>query len=445
MLKISQLPVDPGPAAWVELLAPESTRPVLAERTTADWLVIGGGFAGLSAARRLAELHPTDRIVVLDACRIAEGPSGRNSGFMIDVPHDLSSDDYGSNAENGHRQIRLNRAAIDYALRAKEQWQMTDEAIVKSGKLNGAMTARGVEHNKAYAKHLDQLNEPYERIDAQGMQQITGTHCYVEGLYSPGTVMLQPALYTRNLAAGIESDRVRIYESSPVISLQRQGADWQARTPEGSVTAPKVMLTVNGHLESFGYYRQHLVHVFTYGSMTRSLTSTEVNALGGESNWALTPADPLGTTVRRISGTGGHRIIIRNRATYDPSLSVTDQRVEQVGHDHDKSFDNRFPMLKGLEMQYRWGGRLCLSRNSVSVFEEVESNLYAACCQNGLGTAKGTISGKLIAEYASGQHSALLEDQLADTGPVKLPPAPVAKMGGAIRLKWGEYRAGREL
>ncbi len=445
MVQISQLPVDPGPAAWNALLEPEPARPVLATSTTADWLVIGAGFAGLSAARRLAELHPTDRITVLDACRIADGPSGRNSGFMIDVPHDLSSDDYGGNAENDHRQIRLNRAAIDYAMQAKEQWQMSDEAIIKSGKINGAITSRGVAHNKAYATHLQQLHEPYERIDAQGMQQLTGASCYVEGLYSPGTVMLQPALYTRNLAKGIESSRLQIYESSPVISLQQQAAAWKAKTPQGSVSAPKIILTVNGHLESFGYYPQHLVHVFTYGSMTRSLSSKEVKTLGGESQWALTPADPLGTTVRRLSGTGGHRIVIRNRATYDPSLSVSDQRVDQVGHDHDRSFHYRFPMLKGVAMEYRWGGRLCLSRNSVSVFEEVETNLFAACCQNGLGTAKGTISGKLIAEYVSGQQSALLDDQLADTGPLKLPPAAVARVGAAIRLKWGEFRAGKEL
>lgn len=116
MTKITQLPVDPGPAAWNSLLPSVPPRAALEKPATADWIVIGAGFAGLSAARRLAELHPAERIVVLDACRIAEGPSGRNSGFMIDMPHDLSSDDYGGNGENDHRQIRLNSAAIDYAL-----------------------------------------------------------------------------------------------------------------------------------------------------------------------------------------------------------------------------------------------------------------------------------------------------------------------------------------
>jgi len=445
LTKITQLPVDPGPAAWNSLLPSVPPRAALEKPATADWIVIGAGFAGLSAARRLAELHPAERIVVLDACRIAEGPSGRNSGFMIDMPHDLSSDDYGGNGENDHRQIRLNSAAIDYAMLAKERWQMSDEAIVASGKINGAMTARGVAHNEAYAKHLQHLNKPLERLDARAMQEITGTRCYIDGLYTPGTVMLQPALYTRTLAEGIESNRVSIYENSPVTSLQKLAGHWIANTPKSSVNAPKVILTVNGHLESFGYYQRHLVHVYTYGTMTSALTGKEIKALGGQPNWALTPADPLGTTVRRISGTGGDRIIIRNRATYDPALSVNDKRVDRVGRDHDKSFANRFPMLSGVDMQYRWGGRLCLSLNSVSVFGEVDNNLFAACCQNGLGTAKGTISGKLIAELASGESSALLDDQLADTGPVKLPPSIIAKVGGSVRLKWGEFRAGKEL
>jgi len=95
--------------------------------------------------------------------------------------------------------------------------------------------------------------------------------------------------------------------------------------------------------------------------------------------------------------------------------------------------------------QYRWGGRLCLSRNNVSVFGEIDDNLFSACCQNGLGTAKGTISGKLIAELASGQKSSLLTDQLAEQEPTRLPPEPFASIGANAVLRWGEFRAGREL
>ena len=44
----------------------------------------------------MTQLRGGDRVVVIDATRIAQGPVGRNSGFMIDLPHDLSSDQYTS-------------------------------------------------------------------------------------------------------------------------------------------------------------------------------------------------------------------------------------------------------------------------------------------------------------------------------------------------------------
>ena len=444
-MKVSRLPVDPGPAAWNSLLPTIPPRSSLEGDVTADWLIIGGGFAGLSAARRLAQLHAGQRIVVLEASRIAEGPAGRNSGFMIDLPHDLTSADYAGDSEKSRREIRLNRAGIAYALDAKHAYSMGDEAVDTCGKVNAAMTPRGQMHNEAYARHLENLAEPYQRLDAGDMQKLAGTDCFIDGLYTPGTVMIQPALYMRNLAAGIESNRVQIHEASPVIELEPKGPDWQARTPSGTVTAPKVILCVNGHLESFGFYRRRLVHVFTYASMTRALTPRECKTLGGQRTWAVTPADPLGTTVRRISGTGGDRIIIRNRATFDPTMEVGPSRLAQVARTHDHSFRSRFPMLKSVAMEFRWGGRLCLSRNNVSVFGEIEPNLFAACCQNGLGTAKGTISGKLCAELASDISSSLLDDQQADEEPVRLPPVTIVTLGANAILRWGEYRAGKEL
>ena len=445
MINVSRMPHDPGPAAWNSLLPSIPSQPELTNQVKADFLVIGGGFAGLSAARRLQELCPTQSIVLLEATRIAEGPAGRNSGFMIDVPHDLASDDYGGSDVSDRRDTLLNRAGIAYALDAKESYGMCDEAIVVSGKINGAITERGVKHNRAYAQHLKNLSEPFETLDAQQMQAITGSASYLQGLYTPGTAMLQPALYIRNLAKAIASEGVSIYENSPVLSLHQKDNYWLAKTPVGLVSAPKVILSVNGHLESFGFFKRHLMHVYTYGSMTRALSDKEVALLGGESRWALTPADPLGTTVRRISGIGGHRLIVRNRATFDARLSVPDSRIQQVARTHDRSFTDRFPQLSHVDMEYRWGGRLCLSRNNVSVFGEIEKNLFSACCQNGLGTAKGTVSGKLAAELACGQSSELLTHQLSYEEPKKLPLKPLATIGANAVLRWGEFRAGKEL
>jgi len=169
-LKVKRFPCDPGPAAWNALLPDAVPRAQLTDSITADWLVIGAGFTGLSAARRLSELQTGDRIVVLDASRVAEGPAGRNSGFMIDVPHDLTSSDYSGDGGSNKKETLLNRAGIDYAADAAEAYGMTAEAFSLSGKINGAITSKGAAHNARYAEHLKELDEPFERLSAEDMK-----------------------------------------------------------------------------------------------------------------------------------------------------------------------------------------------------------------------------------------------------------------------------------
>lgn len=102
-------------------------------------------------------------------------------------------------------------------------------------------------------------------------------------------------------------------------------------------------------------------------------------------------------------------------------------------------------MLAGVEMDYRWGGLLCLSWNSVPAFGEIEPGLFSACCQNGLGTAMGTLSGKLVAELIAGIPSQSLLNMQSHPDPRKLPPEPFLSLGANATMRWGEAKAGREL
>ena len=445
---VKKLPRDPGPAAWSAILGPAAQYPEAEGDFTTDWLIIGAGFAGLSAAKRLTELRGGDTVTIVDATRIADGPAGRNSGFMIDLPHELGSGGYAAALDSDKKQIALNRHAQEFAKANADAYDMPEEAVRLVGRINGAVNAHGKHHNEEYAAHLANLGEEFTHLSASQMQEITGSEFYSSGLFMPGAVMLQPALYVRQLAEGLTTKEARppqIFENSPAIAFERQAGSWVVTTPKAKITAKTVIMAVNGHAESFGFFKQRLMHVFTYASMTEALDKQQQKRLGGMASWGITPSDPMGSTVRRHDGIGGNRIVIRNRWTFDPSMEVSDKRIAAFGRNHDASFRARFPMLGDVKMAYRWSGRLCLSRNSVPAFGEVEENWYSACCQNGLGTAKGTLAGIAAIDLATRANSPIVDDLLSYEQPQLLPPRPISTIGANLVLRWREFKAGAEI
>lgn len=445
-INVNKLPADKGEAAWNSILGKQVTYPTIEKNGCYDWVIVGGGFAGMAAARRLTQLlGSNERIAVLEAGRLAHGPAGRNSGFMIDLPHELNSETYSGGMEDDIRKIKLNRVAIDFAKELAAEQAFDKQIFDPCGKVTAACTEKGQKHISNYAKHLDALNEKYELLSGTDLKNWTGTDFYSQGLFTPGAVMIQPAAFIRRSAAALQ-DQVDIYENSPVVEMTL-GDVHVLKTPKGNVTAKNVILAVNGHIQSFGFYPRQLLHVFTYASMTRKLTSEEVSRLGGVSDWGILPADPLGTTIRKISDYqgSGHRIIVRNQATLNQSLIASKSNMKRAELLQDISFKNRFPMLKGIDMEYRWGGRLCLSLNSVPAFGEVENRVFAASCQNGLGTVKGTLSGMMAAELAVSKRSPNLDEFIRHETPKKLPPEPFLSVGANMTMRWKEWLAGKEL
>lgn len=443
---ITRLPVETGRSGWEAIC--ERPFPVreLDAQVQADWIVIGAGFGGLAAARRLAQVRPGDKVVVLDALQIAEGPAGRNSGYMIDVPHNLSAGEYSAaGAEATALEIAQNRFAIRFATEAAAEYGMDRDTFDPSGKINAASTERGLGFNQRYAASLSRIGETNTLLDAKTMQELTGSQYYLGGLQTPGAVMIQPAEYIRAFAAGVAS-KVQLFENSPVKQLDREGGVWTARTPRGSVSAPKVILAVNGHIQNFGHFKGRLMHVFTYASMTAGFRASDFGRrASGAGRWALLPADPMGATVRKITDRQGlGRIVVRTRFTYDPSMQVSQARVAGIADLQRKSFVARFPELAAVPMEYSWGGRLCLTLNNVPVFGEIEDGLFSACAENGLGTVKSTLAGVLAVDLAAGIPSEMLASFKHQPAPKRLPPEPFAWLGINGVMRWQELRAGRE-
>ncbi len=268
---------------------------------------------------------------------------------------------------------------------------------------------------------------------------------YTAGLYTPGTVMLQPAGYVRGLASELSKQGVRIFENSPVTGFESSGDGWRVRTPRGAVSTAKLIIAANGHLESFGFAEGRLMQLFLYASMTEELDAEAIRKLGGKPRWGITPSDPMGTTMRRIdTAQGGNRIVTRTCATLKPGMNPTAADVARAASVHRRKFDQRFPQLAGMKQEFQWAGHLCLSLNGVAVMREIERNVFSACVQNGLGLTHGTLTGIGAAELACGEDSDITQHFTAEAEPKPLPPQPFATIGANAFLRWKEWRASDE-
>ena len=88
--------VNDNSCGWINDLDRRSNIKILDREQSCDWLIVGAGYTGLSAARKLSELHPNQKIIIVDAQLAGEGASGRNSGYLVDT---TLNDGFTSNKE----------------------------------------------------------------------------------------------------------------------------------------------------------------------------------------------------------------------------------------------------------------------------------------------------------------------------------------------------------
>ncbi len=430
MGEIAKFPNDDTCNGWSAILPLRTPKPALRGDVVADWVVVGGGYAGLSAARRLAENRPNDKVVLLDASAAGENASGRNSGFAIDLPHNVGTAH--DELDNAQRYMTLARAAIDY-----------NEAIVKAnaiecdwarrGKYHAALSPRGsYESLVPFARELEALGQPHRWVEGEDLAREIGTPSFHAAVYTPGGVLMNPAALCRGLADTLPQN-VTHFERSAVSHVDYANGV-TLRTSRGSVRAPKMILSVNALAGEFGFYRGRLLSFAAHASLSRRLTASEREALGGVDNWGVTPVNAFASITMRL--TNDHRLLIRQNIHYCPTMDRTDAHRRAVRCHHQKLFHERFPMLPNVTMEHTWTGYLCLARNGAPGFGQVAPGVYSAVCQNGVGVTKGTISGVLAADMACGVDNPMIADMQSLGTPDRLPPQPMLGLGVRARLAW---------
>lgn len=369
---------------WNALLPPREPQASVQGSLSFDYVVVGGGYTGLAAARRLRELDPKTTIAVLEATEIGEGSSGRNSGFASPYESKMGMSD----AQLVHAD-RLNACldeGFEFLTAAMKDGHFSCD-LEQSGRLTGAATEAGEDKLMRMAERGAALNVPHQLLDRNAMRERIGSSYYRCGLSVDKGYLLQPAALIRGLADHLP-DGVQLFENTPLLSLEKRNG-WELKTPEATLRARQVVMGTNSAVKNFGHWKENLVTIFTYAGLTEEMDERDADQLGSPL-WGLLPAHRLGTTIRRV---GRNRFLVRSLYAYEKPLEH-----KAVALDLADCFHRRYPNLSHVRLEYVWGGTTALTMNGAPRWGQMDTGLYAAAGCNGSGIVKGTLLGKRLAE-----------------------------------------------
>ncbi|AOE82999.1 NAD(P)/FAD-dependent oxidoreductase [Pseudomonas sp. TCU-HL1] len=326
-------------------------RPTQAGSEETDVLIIGAGFSGLHAGLRLALAGK--RVTLLEASRVAWAASGRNGGqallgWSCDMPpleKALGLErtrrlwDSMRWAAGEMRELPI-RHGFDVDYRVGSLWTAVMERRVKS-----------LEEAQEDAIH----KWGYDRMRLIGREELTewiDSPRYQAALYDPEAAHLNPLKLAQGLAAAIEAAGGRIYEQSQVLEYRETPSGYVARTAQGEVRGNILVMACNAYVDRLDrQLSSRLLPVGSYQVATAPLDPELARSLLPKNSCVID--NQFVPDYFRL--TPDHRLLFGGGCTYLGGLpkdvpAATRPYLERV-----------FPQLKGVDIEFGWGGHIDVS------------------------------------------------------------------------------------
>nr|WP_165439707.1 FAD-binding oxidoreductase [Pseudomonas sp. 9.1(2019)] len=426
---------------WIALAGTSPGRDHLKGPEKADWLIIGAGITGLSAAHSLAEMYPEARIVVVDRQRAAQGASARNSGYA--VSHENPGDDelIGHSGFAGFEVDSAIGCAAGEEVRKRISRHGIECEYRDSGYYFAVNDPAKLTHIEAKLKTLSAVGASAQFLEGGQLAQKLGTRHYRAAIWcGNGNALLQPAKYVKGLLDALPAN-VSVFENTEISGLEPVRGGVRAIGTQGSIEAGQVLVCLNAFIPRAGIDNSATFPMELSASLTRPLTDREYAAIGSVEPWGVLSTRPLGATVRL---TPDRRVMIRNTAEYR-TKDLSDSDLIQRRKHHALGLQRRFPGLTEQDIDYTWTGHLSATRSGQPYFAKVQERVFAVAGCNGSGVARGTLWGRLLAEMASGASSPLLQSVMDRARPGWLPPRPFFDIGAVLRMRVEAVRARTEI
>lgn len=388
---------------WHDTCLEQVSAPELIGDVSADLVVIGGGYTGLSAALHAA-IDGAD-VCLIEADEFGAGGSGRNVG-LVNAGLWLPPEDIISRLG----ELAGNRLSETLSIASGMVFDLIDDfgiacEPVLGGTLHCAHAPRGMKDLENRHRQLAERGAPVQLLSRDDAMARVGSDQVYGALFDPRAGTIQPLAYAKGLARAAMECGAHLYENTPALSVEKLGNDWRVITPNGRIVARRLILATNGYVKPVkGLKAPTIVPVHYFQAATEPLPSKLLADIlpGKEGCWdtALVMSswrtDQAGRLIIGGMGELGHIAKAAHRDWLDRKLA------------------KMFPALSGTKLHQTWFGRIAMTAEYLPKILAMDPSALVSFGYSGRGIGPGTIFGERMAR-------ALLNDDFDG-----LPVDPVA-------------------
>lgn len=365
---------------------------------SADILIVGGGYTGLSAAYNLRRHFPNKQIVLLEGAFCGYGASGRNGGFLIadDLLHDFGIKD---------PQLIQDRIEVSfYGLKQVKQViadHGVDCDLRENGMLNLAFSAKQARKLEAYDRNLRSLGLKSAFLQGADLEAEIKSPRAIAGQKMPHGAILNPAKLVRGMKRVVEHLGVEIRERT-VVTRITTGAMILVDTELGEIRAPILVLALNAYGHTLGFFRNRIIPMCTYIVATEPLSATQWDSIGWENRQGL--SDGRTAFSYAVPAVDGRIVIGGSDLVYYAGDRLSAGNEKTVTKKIKRDLLTTFPQLEGLKIEHAWGGTTAVTAERVPSVGQLRghSNIYYGGGYNE-GVPTGQTAGRIIADLIAGE------------------------------------------
>jgi glycine/D-amino acid oxidase-like deaminating enzyme len=372
------------PAAEALEVAAVRTRTRLSFDLDVDVCIVGAGLAGLTVALECARLGAS--VAVLEGRQIGWNASGHQLGTVM-PGFSLSIGDLIARVglESARELWALSKEGAEF-VRANAR----EELMPGVASSEGALEVSNVDAGDQLVSRLQMLSEDFatevEGWQVDRVREALKTDRYFHGIYYPKAFQVDGRKYLFGLASAARRVGARIFEETPVVSIDSSGIRKRIVTPSARLRAAHVVLSGNVHLGAPARrLSETLLPVWRYAGVTVPLGNR------------LDEAIAFNGSVRDSDGIDHFRIVEGNRLMWASLETTWAMRPQLFAGAIQRRIRTVFPKLGTVEIAEMWGGAVGETVHGMPQIGQLRKGLWVASGFGRQGLNTSALAGQLIA------------------------------------------------